>query len=181
MVDNPIKVCFLSKRTHSRQPVLSWALSWGSYVATRRPRTARYETHSNRTPLGTSMRWVYDVMYMYVHVQTQSPQNSVAIKCMRKQCVSGALSLSLSLRLRTRPQGTMGPYAWDQEYSSKCLLHTFASKWCAKRVGHIFRRLQYISTEATAKIIFPPEFPIMWYYKQGSFSLRICRLSKFSC
>ena len=69
LLDNHIKVCFLCKHTHWRQ--LTCSLYTSRYLATRRPRTVQYKTHSNRTPTGTSMRRVFDVTsvrtYMYEH------------------------------------------------------------------------------------------------------------------
>ena len=74
------------------------------YLATRMPRMARYESHSNRTPTGTQ-RGDFMTMshqYTYVHVRTRSPRNSVEIKHMRKHCIPGALSPPL---LRAWEQG----------------------------------------------------------------------------
>ena len=62
------------------------------YLATRKLRTARYESHSSRIPTGTERGDFMTSPVTNVHVQTRSPRNSVAIKRMRKQSVPGAFS-----------------------------------------------------------------------------------------
>ena len=81
-------------------------------LATRRHRTTQYKTHSNRTPTDRSTGLVYDVtgVRTHMHIAKRSPQNSMVIKRMHKQCIPGALSPPHPLYLRTRltsPYGTL--------------------------------------------------------------------------
>ena len=72
-----------------------------------RHRTAQYKIHSNRTPTAHELadqrsEFMMSPVYVYVHVRTRSPRNSMVIKRMHKQCVPGALSPPPPSRLGTR-------------------------------------------------------------------------------
>ena len=60
--------------------------------------------------------------YTYVYVRTRSPQNSVAIKCMRKQCVPGAPSDFSS--------------AWERGYQNTRSSHSVQKSvwWCSEQL-----------------------------------------------
>jgi len=99
-----IKACFLGKHTKWRQPALSWALSQGIQLPEGINSTIQnsLEQNNNSTQSGTSTQWVYDITSIQTYTYEQSPRNSVAIKCMHKQCVPGALSPTPPLGLGTR-------------------------------------------------------------------------------
>ena len=102
LMDNCIKACFLGK-WHSLEATCFFLSFNPRYPATRRRRTARYKTHSNRAPTGHELAHQRSqFMTSPVYMRTWSPWNSVMIKCMRKQCVPGALSPLLPPRLGTR-------------------------------------------------------------------------------
>jgi len=109
LVDNCTKACFLSKR-HSSETTCSVLSFLSRYPAIRRHRTAQYRTEHQlymNWHINAASLWCHQ--YTYVHVQTRSPRNSVAIKHMRKQCVPGALSPPTP-RLGTRLYFEMSPY-----------------------------------------------------------------------
>ena len=104
-MDNRLKACFLSERTHWRQPVLSWALSRGIQLPEgidkrdiKLAQTEHQLTHNWH--INAASLWHHQ--YMYVYVRTRSPRNSVAIKHMRKQCVPGTLSPPPPPHMETR-------------------------------------------------------------------------------
>ena len=92
-VDNRIKVCFLSKRqSEATCSVFSFI---SRYPAIRRHRTVQINTR-NRTPTAHEVaHQCSEFMTSPVYVYTWSPQNSVVIKCMYKQCIPGAFLLPL--------------------------------------------------------------------------------------